>query len=222
MKKKEQVKKIDLDIVDIVDNLSDRAFNFCLEQLYPICRYTVLQQKDVRRVDLEEKLIELNKQMPISDMGTLNAYLYTLKLYFENFLKCKKGTMVEKYRNRAIELINDASKKTLTIADVDDIVLIFVSLFRQQEKNFDKMDKFEYTIPAFTLNAYKRDAKLLKKIKNHKNLVPNGIGAKPGSVNQVMVPKYSKIKMAEFIYVTNILFLCRNLQNRGEFAMEEM
>ena len=81
VKKKEDVvvvRKKSLSYKDIVDDMSDESFNFCVSLLYPLLGYQVMGQDEVRRVDLKEKLLELEGQIPSAKNakypGILNYY----------------------------------------------------------------------------------------------------------------------------------------------------
>ena len=212
----EIVRAIPIDYIKLVDDMSDEAFQFCVEQIYPICNYRVLQKEDIRRIDLKERLLGFNRLVPKNDgkeQGTLNYYLFILKLYFDSFLKCKAGSTAEKYRKRAMELMESALSDNGTIEDVEDLVQIYISLFRALNDCFDEIDK--YVAVGLTFDVYKEDADMLKEIWRHKKLIPNGI------VDKLLGTNYEKSAAITLAYVNNVIFLCRCLQNRGVFAMEE-
>ncbi len=215
----ENVRAIPINYLKLVDDLSDQAFQFCADQLYPICNYRYLKREDFRRIDLKEKLVDLYF-IPSDQQGSLNYYLFVLKLYFENFIKCKSGSVAEKYLSRAMELIESALSDNGTIEDVEDIVQIFIALFRTLSNRFDEIEK--YMAVGLTFDVFRDDADLLKNIWKHKKLVPNGIVVekKGGLYRSFGLDRYKQnaIKMA---YIYNVIFLCRCLQNRGVFAMEE-
>jgi len=221
-KAEEKVCAIPIDYIKLVDDMSDEAFQFCVDQLYPMCNYRVLQKEDIRRIDLKERLLGFNSIVPKNDgkeQGTLNYYLFVLKLYFDNFLKCKTGTKAEKYRNRAIELMESALSDNGTIEDVEDLVQIFIGLFRSLDDDFDHIEK--YIVTGITFDVFKEDADLLREIWEHKKLVPNGIVEKPGLLDKIFGTDYEKKTAIKLAYINNVIFLCRCLQNRGAFAMEE-
>ncbi len=221
--KEETVRAIPIDYIKLVDDMSEQAFNFCVDQLYPMCNYRVLQKEDIRRIDLKERLLGFNSIVPKDDkgkeQGALNYYLFVLKLYFDNYLKCKAGSKAEKYRNRAMGLMNSALSENGTIEDIEDLVQIFIALFRSLDDDFDHIDK--YSVVGLTFDVFKEDADLLKAIWQHKKLVPDGIVEKPGLLDKIFGTDYEKKTAIKFAYINNVIFLCRCLQNRGAFAMEE-
>ena len=217
-----QARAVPIDYIKLVDDMNDRAFQFCVDQLYPISNYRVLQKEDIRRIDLKECLLGFNSIVPKNDgkeQGALNYYLFVLKLYFDNFLKCKAGSKAEKYRNRAMELMESALSDTGAIEDVEDLVQIFIALFRSLKDDFDHIEK--YSVVRLTFDVFAEDAALLKAIWEHKKLVPNGIVEKPGLLDKLFGTDYEKKTAIKLAYINNVIFLCRCLQNRGAFAMEE-
>lgn len=221
-KTEEKVRAIPIDYIKLVDDMSDEAFQFCVEQLYPMCNYRVLQKEDIRRIDLKERLLGFNSIVPKNDgeeQGALNYYLFVLRLYFDSFLKCKPGSTAEKYRNRAMELMESALSDNGTIEDVEDLVQIYIALFRTLNNRFDEMEK--YVAVGLTFDVFKEDADMLKEIWEHKKLIPNGIVEKPGLLDKLFGTDYEKRTAIKLTYINNVIFLCRCLQNRGAFAMEE-
>lgn len=227
MAKKQKVEDVGcavpIDYIKVVDEMSDKAFQFCVEQLYPICDYCVLEQEDIRRVDLKEWLTSFNNSVLREEhgkkQGALNYYISILKLYFEEFLKCKDESMAAKYKNRAFELMKNALSENGTLEDIEDIVLIFIVLFRTLKDRFDDIDK--YLITKITFDLKIEDAELLKIILKHKKLVPSGIGEKAKFFGRIFVTTYEKHMAIKLAYVNNVLFLCRGLQKRGAFWVED-
>ena len=221
-KTEEIVRAIPIDYIKLVDDMSDEAFRFCADQLYPIWNYRILQKEDVRRIDLKEQLLKLNSIVPKKDgkkQGALNYYLFVLKLYFDSYLKCKEGSTAEKYRKRAMELMESALSDNGTIEDVEDLVQIYIALFRTLSNRFNEIEK--YVAVDLTFDVFKEDADMLKKICVNKNLVPNGIVEKQGLFETVFRIEGGKKEAIAVAYVNNVVFLCRCLQNRGAFDMEE-
>ena len=221
-KAEERVRAIAIDYIKLIDDMSDKAFQFCVDQLYPMCNYRVIQKKDIRRIDLKERLLGFNSIVPKNDgkeQGALNYYLFVLTLYFDSFLRCEAGSKAEKYRNRAMELMESALSDDGTIEDVEDIVQIYIALFRSLNNRFNEMDK--YVAVGLTFDVFKEDADMLKEIWEHKKLVPNGIVEKTGLLDKIFGTDYEKKIAIKLAYINNVIFLCRCLQNRGVFAMEE-
>lgn len=140
-------------------------------------------------------------------------------MYFEKFLKCKKESKAERYRNRALELMKTAVSENGTLEDIDDIVLLFISLFRPLRAYFDNIEK--YSVSGITMDINLQDAELLKDIYNHKKLIPDGIAEKTGFFDKFFANDYEKQTAIKLAYINNVLFLCRGLQNRGAFGEEE-
>lgn len=219
----EKIQVIPIDYIKLVDDMSDQAFQFCVDQLYPMCNYRVLQRDDIRRIDFKERLLGYNSTVPKDEkgkeQGALNYYLFVMRLYFDNFLKCKEGSKAEKYRTRAMELMDSALSENGTIEDVEDLVQIFIALFRSLDYDYDHIEK--NLIEDLAFDIYKEDAELLKTIWEHNKLVPNGIIKKLGRSEKSRGAEYWKQNAIKLAYINNIIFLCRCLQNRGVFAVED-
>lgn len=221
-KTEEKVRAIPIDYIKLVDDMSEKAFQFCVDQLYPLSNYRVLQKEDIRRVDLKERLLGFNRLVPTNDgkeQGALNYYLFVLKLYFDNFISCKDGSKAQLYRKRAMELMESALSDKGTIEDVEDLVQIYISLFRSYKGYFEKIQN--YTIAWVDFNVYEEDANMLKEIWEQKNLMPNGIVENQGLLDKIFKTDFEEKTAIKLAYINNVIFLCRCLQNRGAFVMEE-
>lgn len=222
-KTEKTVSAVPIDYIQIVEDLNDQAFQFCVEYLYPLLNYQVLKQSDMRRVDLEERLVVYGNTIPRDEngqkQGALNHYFFVLKLYFNDFLKCKPGTKAEKYRNRAIELMDHALSEEGSIEDIEDVVQIYIALFRALADDLDHIEK--YSIIGLTFDVFKEDADLLNRIREHKKIVPSGIVVKQDIFDKIFGSDYEINAAIKFAYMNSILILCRCLQKRGAFAMED-
>ena len=207
----------------LVDEMSDEAFHFCIEKLYPICNYRVLKPEDIRRIDLKERLLGFNSIVPKDDkgkvQGALNCYITTLKQYYDSFIKCEEESKASRYRDRTFELMTAALSDKGTQEDIDDIFLIFVSLMRALQPHFDHLAK--QTVSDFTLDLDPSDADLLKEIWEHKKLVPGRHVEVPDVLGKIVGADDDKKPALKLAYINNILFLARGLQNRGAFEAEE-
>ncbi len=213
----------EIDYLTLVDDMSDEAFHFCIEKLYPICNYRVLKPEDIRRVDLKERLLGFNSIVPKDDkgkvQGALNCYITTLRQYFDSFIKCEDDSKAARYRDRAYELMTAALSDDGTREDIDDIFLIFVSLMRSLHPSSDPLAK--QTVSDFTLDLEPTDAELLKEIWEHKKLIPGRHVEVPDVLGKIVGVDDGKRPAFKLAYINNILFLTRGLQNRGVFGAEE-
>ena len=209
-KKKENLSLIkSLEYISIVDDMSEEAFNFCVSNLYSLFEYKVIKQEEVRRVDLKEKLVGLEKQIPADEKeyhGMLDYYFWIMKVYFKDIINCKSRSRAEKYRKRVYEAMNDALSENGTIEDVDDVFLGFMVLFRAYKNDQT------YIEPSFGIEG--DDIKLLEylrdktKIKRKKVFDPNtGLDDKAKTASKIM-------------YINNIIFLSRALQHFGGYQEE--
>lgn len=64
-----------IDYIGLIDDLSDGAFNFLREKLYPVLDYQVLEEHDVRKIDMEEKIISFDKLIASKDeVGKISCF----------------------------------------------------------------------------------------------------------------------------------------------------
>lgn len=208
-KKKEKVEpQFALDYLQIVDSLNDEAFAFCVDAIFSVLGYRVLRKEDVRRVDLKERLREFSAQS-----GSL--YLHILQLYFGNYLHFSAESREERLYHRALDLMKDVSKNQNDFGKLDDLVLIFIILLRPLATGAGSVEE----IADRMLELSRDDAGILKKIwKNH---IPSEVENMPEFMQKLQKPRTPPLEELKMTYINNVLFLCRSLQNRGEFAGED-
>lgn len=225
-KTKNEVPARSIDYIQIVDEMTNEAFAFCVENLYPLFNYSVLQQEDVRRVDLKEKLVGLEKQIPSgivegrADLkGIRNFYLFMLRLFFEQFLKYETGSRVHRFKNRAYEAMSRALSDKGSIQDIDDTFLVFISLFPDLP-DYAKTARTRIT-KEVSFGACMADAEWIKQIWESKEFIPDGIVEKKGILDKMFGVDYEIRTAMKLMYMNNIIFLARALQNYGAYSQED-
>lgn len=222
-KKKEEVKipAKSIDYIEIVDEMSDAAFLFCVSYLYPLYNYRVLKETDIRRIDLKENLMRISSLIPneLNKMGVLNYYLFELKLYFENTLTCKAGSRAEMYKKRAVSAMEKALSEEGNIKDVDDAFLGFMTLLHTLRDKISGNSKCTIIKPSFSVEQ--KDADVLKGLFENKSRTPEGIDGKTGFIDKKLSLEYEKLNARKFLFINNIVFLSRALQNFGAFDTED-
>lgn len=201
----------------IMANINNEdAFRYCVHEIYPFLNYIVLQEDDVRRIDLAEKLYEIqnvvNEDIRIKGSGsTINYYAYLLKIYMTEYAETQRDTREERYYKRAMDIIDGIDKSEYAFKDIKDAFLIFISLFRSHKNRLDMPTKYYATAKIFDFNI--EDSKLLVEIFNRENLTPSELVGK--SKHGTAKDSYAKKK---FFFVNSVVMLAYGLQERGNFA----
>lgn len=208
-----------IDYLRIIDDMNDDAFSFCVSNLYPVLNYRVLQETDIRRIDLKESLLKLEENIPntYKKKGLLSYYLTEMKAYFDNMLICLPDSRAQRYKTRAIETMELALGEDGTIEDVDDIFYCFMILLHAAYSHADETKK---PLEAPSSGIYLNDAEILKKLSEQKGYNLSGSDAKKGFIDKFTI-EIDKSESRRFMYINNILFLCRALQNLTGFVKEE-
>ncbi len=94
VQEKAGVKKIDY--LALIDSLSDSAFAFYVEQIFKDLNFKVLKRKDIRKIDIEEKILYrieflYYKSLRIKEGKSVKRYSELLKESLEGFVECKDG-----------------------------------------------------------------------------------------------------------------------------------
>ncbi len=208
-----------IDYVKIIDDMNDVAFAFCMEYLYPVFNYQILEVEDVRRIDLKENLCRMQnafkRDAKGKNSGFLNHYLSLIKLYLDDQLKCAEGSRAARAKVRAYEAIEKALEEVNkdNSLDIEDCVLIFVSLIREYVKQINAGES--EPISNVTNELVLQDADTLTTVYN------SGIKAMGGPV-KLNIPIVKGLlqmddKDMKVLYINSIIFLCAGLQSRGVF-----
>jgi len=214
--------KNSIDYIRIVDDLNNEALKFCIDRLYPFMNYQVLKKKDVRKVDLEEWLLKFNDKVPEyrekRERGSLNFFLYLLQLYLTESLKCVEGSKAEKYKNKALSIIDKVLYNDFVLDDIDDVVFIFIGLFRFHEKDISNSKNIPIK-KEIQFTYFQEDAELLESIRDDGVYCePREIVPSKNFIQFLKTAYYEERKAArDFMYINNILFLSRGLQRQGFF-----
>ena len=211
-----------MDYMGLFGELNDEPFSFLMDYLYPLFNYRVLKKEDVRRIDMAETLVRIEN--PASDdwedKKGLRYYLFILKQYYDEYLKCQEGSTAERYKQRAVTVLeqdldekSEKSKEEL-LMDAEDVFLVFISLFRAVDVEFDKIE--DCMISEIDFDLYIEDADIIKKIWECEDLVPDEVSGK-GGLFGFMKSDTEGLRARKLFYINNLIFLCRGLQKRGAF-----
>lgn len=216
----------------IIENLSKEAFDYCREQLYPICEYQVLKKEDVRKMDLEEWLLRFQRSQDSAIIAVRrDDYCYWLNLLLNTTIACKKDSRADKYFHRAITMIGTAEESHSTedvINDLGDATLIFLALFREAVGHFE--DKKKYLITDISLQLTRDDMHNVSLLWNQKDFGPEELSArnmtpvalrKSISMKQKKIPNKDKTIARKNLFIGLVLFLGRNLDIQGVFGQKE-
>ena len=211
-----------MDYRTLIGDLNDEAFSFLMDSFYPLFNYRVLKKEDVRRIDMMETLVRIENPSDKEWEGKtgIRYYLFIMKQYFDEYLNCQEGSGAERYKKRVMDLLEknlaeDAAKsKDDMLMAAEDAFIVFVSLFRAIDVEFDKIGDCTLSDMDFVLR--KEDADVLKKIWECEDLVPDGVSDK-GGLFGFMKSDSTKNRARKLFYLNNMIFLCRGLQKRGFF-----
>ena len=211
----------------LLDDLSEEAFLFCVDRIYPLFNYRVLKKEDIRRIDLLEQLTVLFDSIPKTedgkDRGSCNYYFFIIRQYFDSFIGAVKGELAEKYQNRVFEIMDLTNRDSLTFDEVEDVLTVFISFIRSLNQS-NQLDGKRYLFYKCRLDLEVEDADLLESIWKNKNFIPNDIVPKKkrGIVTRDKSKDDKEIDFAlKFTYINSLLYLARGLDQRGEFGAEE-
>ena len=219
-----------IDYIDLIDQLNEESIKYCAEEMSELLLFRFLKSDDVRNIDLKERLIPLlepvsEEKYPYISYGTADIYYSMLNDYLKFYCICENGGRAEQYKTRASKIrISDSTADTL-IYLIQDILLVFISIFREYgDIEHAKMKKY-ISDARFTVEL--NDAKILKGIWKSKadtiieKLVPQPKGLFSDATFYKKSCEKSRLNYKNFFYITSMLLLTLMLQERGVFEKKD-
>lgn len=200
----------------LLDYLSDEAFAFLVDSIYPLFHFRVLEKKDVRRIDIREILarIEEPENEDWEEKLGIKYYLFIMKQYIDEYLNCKEGSEAEDCKEKTLAVLNkildqeNEESEDGLISTAGVIFSAFVALFRAWKNQFGDAD--ERVISDVEYGLRKEDAGLIRELWEHTELIPSEV-SEQGGLFGFMKSDDTKIRAGRLFYLNNMIFLCRNL-----------
>ena len=200
----------------LLDNMSDEAFGFLLDAVYPLFHFRVLKKEEVRRVDLMEIIARIESPADEDWEGKvgLKYYLFIIKQYVDEYLNCKEGSEAEDCKQKVLAVLNkvldEESEVTEVgmIASADVVFSAFISMFRAWKNQFGDADSRVISDVEYGLK--KEDAGLIRELWEHTELIPSEVSEQSGLFG-FMKSDDTKIRASRLFYMNNMIFLCRGL-----------
>ncbi len=206
-----------IDYLDIIDKYCPEAFSLCVEQLFPLFDLMILTKQDIRKVDLKENVLDLIKlRYPalIEELSLISlTYCEQLRLLLDSTSKVEKGSRAERYRNRALELLDNKANKSIQLQNLSDALLIFVAIMKPLRGHIDAVENKCTQEPIFSYET--EDIGVLNEVWTVQFEFVNTsiLGFKKKNDSNAS----NNIKLW---YVISIILFCCILQERGAFASE--
>lgn len=206
-----------IDYIEMIDNYCPEAFTHCVEQLFPLFGLKILTKQDIRRVDLKEYMLVLTKlHYPVSleDLSlTSVSYCEELRSLLVSSIKTEKGSRADRYRNRALELLDKKANESIQLQNISDALLIFVALMKPLLGHIDAVDNKCTQEPIFSYET--ADMDVLNEVWAVQFELANTsiLGFKKKSDSNASI----SIKLW---YAISVLLFCRILQERGAYNSE--
>ena len=200
----------------LLDYLGDEAFDFLVDSIYPLFHFRVLEKEDVRRIDIREILARIEDPDNEDWEGKfgIKYYLFIMKQYIDEYLKCKEGSEAEDCKEKVLAVLdkvldegNDVTEAEL-ISTAGVVFSAFVAMFRAWKNQFGDAD--ERVISDVEYGLKKEDTALIRELWEHTELIPSGV-SEQGGLFGFMKSDDTKIRASRLFYMNNMIFLCRGL-----------
>ena len=209
-----------LDYTYLLSLLSDTAFEYCRELLYPMLNFNILSVNDVRRIDICERINDLtidskkNKvygialRQNVTDTS-LSDYVNSLKREIL-FVQCEQNSRADKYSKYAQNIIIPRiQKEKEPYQDLYTLFTIYIGLMREL---YSSNDLTREDISKICLDICEDDLKLIQKMYRHPK----------AEWFDLLVKPQTEVKQAkDRLFINNLVFYCLLLELRGKHIKEK-
>lgn len=204
----------------MIDAMDGPTFQHCVELLWPVLGYRYLQQTDVRRVDLKERIAEVTGNegmapgpfMPKNERGTMDRYVDILRFYFDSeYLHVVPGSAAEKYAQRARSIMKEYGRSQEPLTDMEDLFAIYLGLSRAAWPDYQ--NRKPTSIREMTFRVSAGDEPLMNRLR----LYPFSNKTAPGFVRAMMGDSKQPDSEKNYAYLNNVLLYCGLMQAQGDF-----
>lgn len=220
--------------LQLIDELDNIAFEHCKKQLFNQLSYKVLEETDCRKIDLKESLLRYEEESGNYKKKNIdnsaNRYANEIKFYLVNYVQCVAGSRAEKYKNRALKLIELVNEGKDEFDDLQDLTKIYITLMRQTIDDIKNNKQRTLSNVDFSLTI--DDEIVLKELKEFEFKMPQGVVEQgiikiaptkfrketKNFVEGLAKSKSKKDKL--FTYVIAVIFYCRAMQKEGAYYSE--
>lgn len=202
-----------IDYIDIVNQMHEETFRFCIEKLFSFFDYCYLTKDDIRKIDFIEQLMKM--QIDFSEynkgkhIGMLNYYLDIVEKYYDCLIKCEENSRAERCKNRGYEVIENAVKSSGTLYDIEDSIVILMCLFRELGNSDAKI------LTDMTISITRDDIDMLDRLIEYKFQGRGAVVKKPGILEMIKSNSNQSEREEKIMYINSVLFLALGLQERG-------
>ena len=195
----------------IIFEYNAKAFKDCVNQLYPLFGYLVTPKSAIRRIDLEEQLLQLENSylMKKNNKNPVETYAEAMSFFVENEFNPSKS--IEAYQIKARKIVNLFKNGNYSTDLLEDLVKIFISFTRC---DLDKWKNPEAKYRPFSFEILSEDTQLLMEFKSHKFIQERWTD---GVIKKKLNVVYYDQATIDYIYVITVLVYCRLMQFEGRY-----
>lgn len=212
----EEVIKNNIDYEDIINQFEESTYRFLLANVYDKLDFKVISLENVRRMDLEEKVIALSDGVYVGDVAnnsTLVAFLNIVGTLFDKKNLVEDNSKAVRYVERATNIIKRTKdNEDISLNDVEDVLLILLGIYRQRiindnSKLVKKIDNLNMTVNIDDLNLIDEivseylDYDKIKKLK---------------LINKDFKDDSTKEMVGNLLIINMMIYICRALETRGK------
>ncbi len=198
-----------IEYVDLIEQMSEEAFQLCLDKIFPFFRFHIIRKEDIRRIDVEELLFKMQdeyyKNSKNRNQGFLNYYLDMLRKYYELLIDCTNQAV--KCRARGYEVIQSALSNNGTLYDIEDSIILLLCLFREKSGSTKVVSEVDISIDLSDMELI--DKLVEYKIQNGKNIIK-----KPRMLENLIYDDTNDFDL-KVLYINSVLFFSLGMQDRG-------
>ena len=203
-------------VFQIIDDYNQPAFEACSDALYDILGYKVLQRKDIRKIDLKEKLaVYLTSANMTENLEKL--FVSSAEPLVRFHVEIVPGSeRIKKYDLLRKKTADSLTPENSPISTLENYVLIYLAQFRSHMKLNNSLSDCKIQISDAEYCLYKNDIDVLNYIKNYCHIIKQESRKKLiGKQVDIKIHRLNQ-EQSSLIYIIGILIFYRILQFEGE------
>lgn len=207
----------------IIDDYNEQAFRDCVNQLYPMFNYIVTTRNDIRKIDLEEKLLQLEKNYLlekekhyswVKSKTPVEAFAEEIEYFVDN--QFNPGKSVKAYQQKAKNIVKSLKHGEYSIDGLEDLVKIFICFMRCYWPTWKNTNS---KLNSFVFDIQSEDSEMLSDFRKHRFI---RCSETEGVIRKKTTDYHFLQYSIDYIYIITILIYYRLMQFEGEYYEEEL
>ena len=208
-----------IEYLKLIDDYGPEAFSLCRSKLFPFFNYALLQESDVRPIDLQDQIVQMERNIFGCDhsdgLNITDLCANILTYYLQDVATIEANSRADHYQKRGNQLLDSILSGECTVQDIEDVLLITLAVLKPSKGEMGLKSCKPVQNPDFELSQ--TDTEILDEMLDFALAVLDKPGFLKSRSKNVEIQNYYA-----FSYVIFVILFCHMLQQRGAFVQGEV